>query len=283
MLPLILGGLGAATGILGGLFGASEEQKKREQAERLLREAMEQYDGMVPPEIQAYADQLLGPSAEAGVTSDPRYVQSQEDVLAKLQGISNEGGMDIQSQAALNDALRQTSQQEYSTRQRILDDMRRRGQGGSNQALVAQLVGAQAQADRAQSAGLNAAAASRQRALQALQQSGQLAGQLRGQDFSERTQAARAQDEINRYNAMARERGAQYRNALIQQQYQQRMQLANAKAGALTGQANAARADGQAANQAIGQITGGIGYGLGAAGQYFANQEAEDARRKKGY
>ena len=74
---------------------------------------------------------------------------------------------------------------EAQRRGAIMQHMQARGLGGSGSQLAAQLASQQGTANRAADMGSQFAIAGQQRALQALQNAGQMAGQQRGQSFDE--------------------------------------------------------------------------------------------------
>jgi len=236
--------LGAAAGeaggsVLGHFLGASD----RARAEKLRRRALEELGG----DIGEWSD----PSALAGVSTDPELRQAQMSALDQLAREGKAGGLSIESRAALREAEGETSARERGSREAILQDMARRGMSGSGNELAAALTNQQGAAERNSAAGTRAAADARARALQAMTQSGQLAGAVRGQDFGETTTRAGAVDDRNRFNAT------------------QRLQRAGMRANALTN--NAVSYDASAARS--GGLGAGVGAGLGAAAGYFYDRK----------
>ena len=144
---------------------------------------------------------LVDRSAMEGVSTDPRLKQAQLAALASMQEIGNSGGMTATERAQLAKVQRDVAQADRGRREAILQNMRARGMGGSGMELLAQLQSSQAATDRASQSGLDIAGMAQQRALQALNQAGGMAGGIRGQDFGEQAQIAAARDAIAKFNA----------------------------------------------------------------------------------
>lgn len=271
--------------------------------------ALQQYQltGELTPEMEQAIN--LGPSAYEDIQTDPRLAQAQMQALSTLQELGT-SGLTSADKADLEQIRRQTANEETARRQQILQNMAARGVGGSGVELAAQLSSSQAAANRASQEAGDLAKLAMQRKLEALTQSGNLGGQIRQQQFGEQEAIARARDvqnQFNTQNAIARQQrniGAQnqaqqtnlaarqnisekntglsneqqqYNKNLLQQQFQNQMQLAGAKSGALLGQAQAyQQAAADTANRYAG-IGSALGQGLSAYGQYQAQQPINQA------
>lgn len=263
-----------------------------------------QSQGILTPELEQ--DVHLAESQAAQITEDPSLRQNQVDVLNTLGQVSR-GGLRPEDRAAYNELRQSTQRDAEAKRQQILQQMGAMGQATGGAALMSQLQSAQAAADQ-QSAGSDRLAAdASKRALEALAQRAQQAGSMRNQDLSLAEMKAKAIDDRNRFlyeNSVARQRAniaamnqAQQANlankqrlsemntqqgnteALRQNQakrdyWQDQLGLAQAKAAALTGQA---QMYGQEA-----QRKADLGAGLGSAvGQGFATYGAYQQRQPK--
>lgn len=144
---------------------------------------------------------VAGDSAFQDVKTDPRLAMSQQDALKALEQISKSGGLTPQDLANLNKVQSEVGQADRGRREAILQNFNARGLGGSGNELLTLLQSNQAATDRASQQGMDINGLAAQRALDAVMQSGNLASQLRSQDFSEKSKAAEAQDLINRFNA----------------------------------------------------------------------------------
>lgn len=246
MLPLIIGAAAPIIGsALGNLFGAGD----REEAERLMNEAMQEIDrvgappdlskeillekftqaGLYTPELESAID--AGVSKVAQIQEDPELRKSQMGALDILQQ-RGKGGLTPEDRAALNQVRGEVQRDSEAKRQQIMQNMQARGLGGSGAELIAQLQGAQAGTDRASEEGDRLAAMSSQNALQALMQGSNLAGSVRGQDFDVNQARAAAEDEINRFNvqnAIARQsRNVGSQNQAQMQNLSEKQRIADA-------------------------------------------------------
>ena len=158
------------------------------------------------------------------IATDPRLQNEQMDSLNALDDIISGGGMTLSDEANLGAIQSDVAQADRGRREAIQQGMAQRGMGGSGMDLLAQLDSSQAATDRASQAGMDVAGMAQQRALDAIMNSGNMAGQMRGQDFGEQAQVAQAQDAIsqfnaqnanamNQYNTGAQNQGAQYNSA----------------------------------------------------------------------
>lgn len=276
---------------------------------------MEEYksQGKWTPELEQTVK--LGDTAMGGITTDPTYKASQLKALGQLQDIGNNGGMTLADRANLEQVEGSIAAKQRGAREAILQDAQRRGGYGSGTALAAQLMSQQGGADEAHMAGINTAANAQARALQAIQAAGSMGTNLRNQDFSEQSEIAKARDAIAAWNAgnqqqvnnanAATQNAAQqwnlnnaqnisnanvdtrnkqqaYNKGLQQQQFQNQMQVASAKANARAGQATNAVNSGNAAANMWGNIGSSIAQ-AGTAGTQLLNENNEREKDRQVY
>lgn len=211
-----LGPWGAAVGgLLGGLGGLLSPDKEAEAAAILA---------------------ALNPEAGSMAAEDPAARQHIMGALEYLYNQGQAGGMDPQSRAALAQAQAQTGAAEQGARGALQQNALTRGVGGSGVEFLGTLANQQGAATRNASAGVQAAGDARTRAMQAMYQSANGYGDVRGQDLAREN----AKKQLDMFNANQRTK----------------------KAAMLTGQYNAG-ADQQRNNIA------GLGEGIGALTSYF--------------
>lgn len=251
--------------------------------------------GTLSPELlQAIS---VGDTNLTGVSTDPRLKSSQQQALEQLTNLSN-GQLSPGEEAGFTLARNNAAGEMQAKQNQILQEMQQRGQAGSGAELLARLKSNQSGAQMLQDAQLKEAQAVQQAREQALQQQANLASSMRSQDYSENANLANARDAIAKYNAQNSQNVAatntaaknnaqgtnlanaqnisnmntqtanqqqQYNKGLLQQQYNNQMQLAGAKAGILNGQAGqynqqAANTAGQYSTigQGVGQLLGGL-------------------------
>jgi hypothetical protein len=270
-----------------------------------------------------------GPSAYEGISTDPRLAQAQMDALAQISGVAAAGGLTDADKAALELARRNaagTAQAQISSSLQREQQMGREGAMGRE--LAARLMAGQSAADRQSVEGMQEQQIALQRQLAASQAAGQLGGQIRGQEFGEQAEIASARDAIQKFNAQnsqavqGRNVGTQntaqqqnlgerqrisdtnvgtrnqqqaYNKNLLQQQFDNQLGLAGAKANALTGQANMAGQHGAQRAGQIGETMQGLGtmvagyYGNKptttappTVNNYYAGQEDDDIYKRRG-
>lgn len=233
--PLIAGLLiQGGAGILGGVLSSGD----RAEQQRLIREAMDEYGQINLPKLEELLAEQLGPSEMGNLRADPSSVAAQRESLEELKRLSQAGGMRLEDKAMMSEALGRSSRAESAGRQRIADDMASRGVGGSGAELAMSLANQQGAAQRGSEVAMQAAAQAQRRALDAMMQKGRLAGDMRSQDFGERSRAAEANDSIQRWNAAARQDASRYNASLGQRNFDNQMQRASGRANAAVGAAN---------------------------------------------
>lgn len=271
---------------------------------------MQQYksQGKWTPELEQTVQ--LGDSAMGNISTDPANKQAQQNALMKLQEIGNSGGMTLADQANLEKIQGNISADQRGAREAILQRAHQSGGYGSGTSLAAQLMAQQGGAAQAHQAGLDTAATAQARALAAIQGAGQMGTNLRSQEFDEKAKQAQAADQIAQWNAANRQNVAGtntgtanqaqqynlnnaqslsnanvdtankqevYNQGLLQQNYQNQMANAQAKAAARSGQAQNALAAG---NSAAGMWSG-IGSGVGQAATAYGQQQNDQANQDK--
>jgi hypothetical protein len=213
---------------VGGLVGMQEGQKGAHKAARSYQQAISQFENIGIPDIASqelallmpeyqgdYMSQQeaalgLGPSAMEGVSSDPRLQEAQMASLEKLSQMG-ESGLLPGEEAALRQSRRGAAGEAQAKNQQIMDDMARRGMGGSGAELAARLQASQSGADRMSQENDRVMQMAQERALGAIGQSANLAGQIRGQQFGEKSDVAKAKDYINQFNTQ-NQQSVQQRN-----------------------------------------------------------------------
>ncbi len=315
----------AAVSLVGGAMGASEEAKGRKSAERMAAQGVEAFRNVDLPDIEKQKILLenpeligeLAPEMQQALNLDPSAMedvaadQALEDAqMQSLEGISEvaEGGLTEADIAASREISRGVAQDAEARRKAVLNNMAQRGVLGSGMELAAQLQAQQQAVDTQSQAADRLTQQAQARALQALQQQGTMAGDIRRQDVAEQTAAARARDAINQWNLANQQQVANqnvqqrnlsqqqnlaarqaqedqrarlanqqqmYNKELQQQQFQNQMQQASGLAGQYQQGATRAQQAGSAAAKQIGGIAGGISNIIGSFGQKDDDKEGK--------
>jgi hypothetical protein len=276
--------------------------------EQRLALQKEQVAGQLSPQMEGIAQ--MGPSQMAGVSTDPRLAQAQMLALSQLQGLGNTG-LSNMDRSALMQIQHQTSGDAQAANQAIMANMAARGMGGGGQELAARMMANQQAANSNSTQGMQVAAQAQQKALQAMMDAGSLGGQIRSQQFGEKSDVAKAQDAISQFNTANRQQvlgantqaanqaqqynlgnaqnvsntNAQIANAqevankgLYQQQFNNQMTKAQAAAGQYGNVANQDQQQAAATQNmwsGIGQAVGGAGT---AVGSYLGKNQAAPAK-----
>lgn len=261
---------------------------------------LQQYinSGVMSPELEALIQ--MGPTAMEGISLDPQTRAMQMQALEQMSGLAS-GQIQPGDMAAFELARRDAAAYDQAKQGQILQEMQQRGQGGSGAELLARLKSAQSSADRLNEAGLEQAKAMQQARMQALQQQANMASGIRTQDYSQESDLARARDAIAQFNAQnaqnvnARNTGARnqaqqlnlqntqnianlnteltnkqqiHNKGLLQDQFNNQLNIARAKAGQYDKSAEDLKQKG--ADQA--GMWGGIGQGVGSIVSAFGSK-----------
>lgn len=255
-------------GVVGGLGEGKASGLDAKQA-ALLQSIYDDLRNIPLPELEAIAAEQTGPSAMAGVYSDPEQRAQQQQVMEELRSIFEGGGFNVEDEAALNEALSRSNVAGNAQRKALASEFAQRGQLGAGARLAMGNMNAQGSANRANQSALNVAAMGQQRKNAALSKYADLAGDMRRQDFGEGSARAQASDAAERWNATARQRATEYNAGLPQQQFGNRVTRATGSQGAgsrLAGnfgnQAQATRNQFANYGQAAGLAAQGLASGL---------------------
>lgn len=248
---------------------------------RLQLESLVQQGVYTPEQAQA----ILAQSSEfENIQTDPALLDAQMQALMQLQEYGDTG-MTAVDQAQLSRIRQDQIANERGARDAIIQGAQARGLGGSGLELAAQLQNQQSSAGNRNLQDLEIAAMAQQNRMNAMQSAGQLGGNMQQQQFGQQAQVAGAQDAINMFNTQARQAAnyynidgrnqaqqmnleerqriadsntaqrnmqQQYNRELLQQDYDNRLGLAQSRSNAYNQQASSAMAQAQNRNQLIG-------------------------------
>jgi hypothetical protein len=230
--PYVLSQIGSALlGIGGAAFGEWWASADDAQKRALQMEAQQIYDNMSPPELERIQAATAGDTALAGMPEDFGNKEGRNLALQQMIDMGLQGGMDAGSTLAVEQARRAAAQQEMQGRGAVQQSFQRRGLGGAGEAVLQQQA-QQAGADRASVADMQAASDARARALQALATGGGMAAQAEGQDFDRAARIAQSRDAMAQFNAGQAQQANIYNSGLGQQDFQNRLGIADRQYGA---------------------------------------------------
>ena len=179
---------------------ASKVKYDKDEVLENLKRASEQ----IPELVGLYEAAQQDPSALEDIATNPKFLAIQEGNLEAMQEMAEESGFSESDMAKRRALERQASASDSARQKSIVQDMMARGQGGSGTELLARLGSAQAATQRQAEAGDRLAMDSSTARKQALAQASQQAGNLRQQDYGEKSSLANARDQIAQFNAMNR-------------------------------------------------------------------------------
>lgn len=211
--------LGAAAQIGGGIMGymASKDASKmageeRAQMQALLQSVKEPHfdTSEITPEQYAVLQKYIPQVSDYVAEKEPELVkavsegavkgrEAQMMALEKLRGVA-QSGQDEQSQALQAQAMRNAAIQNQGQQGAIIQDMARRGQGGSGMELQARLSAQQGANQTAAMGNQQAAIEAYRNKLQAMRDSANIGGDIRNQDVSLEERNVNAINNFNQRN-----------------------------------------------------------------------------------
>lgn len=243
-------GVGGIIGGVAGYLSAAAQESDEKKRQKLLEAAKAEFDQIALPEEKAIVFEQLkqqglytpeteqvftqGDTEMGNISIDPRIKQAQLDALAQLQGLGKEG-LNLQDKLDIQRSRMDADQQSSNAQAQIQDALARRGVASSGMNMVQRQMAAQNAANQSRDYEAQIQARAQQRALEAIMNAGGMAGNIRGQEWSEKSEAARAQDAINRYNTMNTQQvsggNVDRRNQAQQANLSERQRIADANAG----------------------------------------------------
>lgn len=269
--------------LAGAAAGEAASAMDKAQVLDLIKSVRDEYGKINVPKLQQLLLQKQGASRLGGIKDDPTYRAQQSAADAQNNDIISSGGLTLADKAALNAVRAKIARTESAGRHAIEQGMASRGALDSGAMLAMQLQGNQQAAESANAAGAETAGRAQARAFEAVRDRARNAGQGLDRDYRQKSDAARANDAIEAGNVAIANTAARFNAGLPQQDFENKMTLAGAKAQptyALAG-AHAAKAkDTQQMYQGVGNAAGQAasqGYQ-----QYKASQQAPASQEMTG-
>jgi hypothetical protein len=248
------------SGLLGQWLDDGPEEERA-----LRRKALAEYSALQPPDMQEYIAREVSGSKLSGIVADGQQRAIQDEASARLLQ-RGRGGPSLAYQAAREQAQVDAATQAQRGRASVLSDARQRGTVGSGESLFLQAQADQDAANTERLAGVQSLADDEEQAFQFLIAAGNLAGQREERGWNQQAQVASAEDDIALFNAGQWNQAQQFNIQQRQQDFQNRLALADRKAGIYNQQATQARQDGAdtraaigAGGQAVGTVLTGVG------------------------
>ncbi len=208
----------AAAALASTVMGQEQARQAQTQAENAQKNALAQWTNIKTPSIEDQTLALenyqnagtlspemlqalgLGDTALSDVTTDPRLKSEQMAALAQISGFAS-GNPQAGDMAGFQLARQNAAGEAQAKNGQILQEMQQRGQAGSGAELLAKLKNSQNSAQMLATQDMEQAQAMQQARMQALQAQGNMASNIRSQDYSQDANLASARDNIAKYNA----------------------------------------------------------------------------------
>jgi hypothetical protein len=224
--------IAAGAAVVSAVIGELQRAGKQAEARQLYQLALNAYGPDKAPELKDLVAQQLGETEFAKLREDPRLRDAQLAALSKLEREYETGGMTDADIAALRVAQQQVAARAGSDYESVRQMLARMGQDASGMRAASLYAAAgQGAADAMGNMAGQQQLAARQRALAALEAAAGLAGSMRGFEYGVLADRARAQDDINRFNARMRADIDRYNKELEQRRFLNRMRLADSRLG----------------------------------------------------
>lgn len=222
--------VGMVSQIAGSQAGQAFSQLDRDTAMKLIKSVTDEYGKISVPDLQKLVTQQQGPTQLAGIRDDATYRDQQNAADAQLNDVINSGGETLSDAAALNALRSKISRTESAGRHAIEGSRAARGNLDSGDQLAMELQGNQQAAQLANEAGSAEAGRMDARHFEAIRERARNAGTGLDRSYNQQANAARAQDVINAGNAAIANTTAMHNAGIPQQNFNNQMSLAGAKA-----------------------------------------------------
>ncbi len=240
--------------VIGALIGSGEDAK----AQQVRQDALDAYGPELLPHLEKAEAQELEGTAFSQLQEDGSLRSRQLQTLAGLENVVKNEGMTEADRAANQLAFNDASGRTESVTRGIENSMAQRGQTGGPADYALKLQAAQGSTNQAANMARANTGDARMRALRALESGGNLAGEVRGQDYRRLSDLAEAQDHSNQFNAGQRGAAQAYNLGIPQQEFDNEMLMNNARANASNGVAAGYERSGAAARE----TAAGVGQGF---------------------
>ena len=209
-----------------------------QEALSIRKQMAAQFGDEILPILDRATAETIGQSKFQSLMEDPSLRRTQMDTLRELENVYRSEGMTNADIAALQLQEGSVAARASADAANWQADQARRGLSGSGLNAMMGAAAGQNATNALANLGRGALSDARQRALQALEGAGRLAGGIREQDYRKMADAASAQDRINLFDAQQRQSTQLYNLGLTQQEFNNRMAQLQAKSNALAGVAS---------------------------------------------
>lgn len=241
MTGLMIGSAVAQIG--GGILGGNAAKKAAKEASAIQEQNYQRNKALLEsigiPSIEAqeialnnpeYVGELVsetvGDTDLKNISTDPTLRRDQMNALAELRETSQKG-LSTVDRMSMDELVQDANASDKARRDTIMSQMEQRGNVDSGAHLANQLSSSQAANQQANQNAMMLAKQAQQNRMNALNSMASTASQIEAQDYGRQANAATAQDAIQKFNAQVRNNAGQYNNQAQQQLANQRAANAN--------------------------------------------------------
>lgn len=252
--------------VLTSLIGRLQSDEYSEEEKRQLRLALEEYAAIAPPQYREVIAREVTRSQMGQVQRNPQLEATLDELLGRQMEVARTGES-ARGRADYEQSAMESAQLERAQREGAVSRADALGLG-PEAAFSDALVAGQSGADRERMAGLQRAAYNEENRLGAMGAAGSMAANRSATQFQQDAEVARAQDELNMFNAGQANNMAQFNEGNRYRAFGAQLDLANARAGARQRYGGYMGDRGQQVREDWANVGRGIGGGLGAGVQY---------------
>ncbi len=252
--------------VLTSLIGRLQSDEYSDEEKRQLQLALEEYAAMAPPEHRELIAREVARSQMGAVRRNPQLEATLDEVLGRQMEVARTGesarGRADYEQSAMDSAQLERGQREAAVSRADALGL------GPEAAFSDMLLAGQGGADRERMAGLQRAAYNEENRMWALGAAGSMAANRSATQFQQDAEVARAQDDLNMFNAGQFNNMQQFNEGNRYRNFSARLDLANARSGIHERMAGYSRDRGQQVQEDWANVGRGVGGMLGAGVQY---------------
>ncbi len=227
------------------------------QAQKQIAQGQANFSGIGTPKYNPtdIKSTQVGRSELGDIQNDPQGRVAEQQAMAELQKLADNGGLSLADMKSLNDIQSNLNQNASSRDAALRNQYAARGQLGGGAQLAMELNQNQQAGQRANSQGESIAAQAQARALAAIKEKAGLGRQMSQDEYDKAARAAQANDLIKQHNVANSMQANQQNNQWLNQGFQNDLSKAQGQAGLIGLGVQQAR-DVGAVNQAY---TNGVG------------------------
>lgn len=217
-------------------------------AQQMIAQGQANFGNIATPKYNPQSIQATqaGRSELGGIQNDAQGRGAEQQAMAELQKLADNGGLSLADQASLNEIQGNLNRNAQSRQMATANQFAARGQLGGGAQLAMALQGGQDADQRANQQGESVAAQAQARALAAIKERAGLGREMSQDSYNKAADAAKANDLIKQHNIANSMQANQSNNQWLNQGFQNDLSKAQGQAGLISqGVANAEKTGAQ--------------------------------------